>query len=71
MSVKTIFVLSSVIAILLILSLSFISPYFLIAFIVVGPITGVGVVDTLQKRQTIRRNFPVIGNFRYLRGGSA
>jgi len=66
MSVKTIFVMSSVIATLLILSLSLISPYFLIAFIVVGPIIGVGVVDMLQKRQTIRRNFPVIGNFRYL-----
>ncbi|HQZ82459.1 MAG TPA: FMN-binding glutamate synthase family protein [Pyrinomonadaceae bacterium] len=66
MSVKTIFVMSSVIAILLILSLSLISPYFLIALIVVGPIIGVGVVDMLQKRQTIRRNFPVIGNFRYL-----
>src|SRR5690606_19570023 len=66
MSVKTIFVLSSVIAILLILSLSLITPYFLIAFIVVGPIIGVGIVDMLQKRQTIRRNFPMIGNFRYL-----
>lgn len=66
MSVKTIFVMSSVIAVLLILSLSLISPYFLLAFIVIGPIIGVGVVDMLQKKQTIRRNFPVIGNFRYL-----
>lgn len=58
--------MSSVIAVLLILALSLISPYFLIAFIVIGPIIGVGIVDMLQKKQTIRRNFPVIGNFRYL-----
>lgn len=31
-----------------------------------GPLMAVGIVDMLQKRQAIRRNFPVIGNFRYL-----
>jgi glutamate synthase domain-containing protein 2 len=31
-----------------------------------GPIILVGLVDMFQERQAIRRNFPVIGNFRYL-----
>lgn len=30
------------------------------------PIVAIGYVDLFQKKQTIRRNFPVIGNFRYL-----
>ncbi len=66
MSIKTIFVLSSAIAVLTILLLALLSPYFLLAFIVVGPLILVGVIDMLQRRQTIRRNFPVIGNFRYM-----
>ncbi len=66
MSVKHIFVLSSVTVVLAILLLGLLSPYFLLGFIVVGPVILVGVVDMVQKRQTIRRNFPVIGNFRYM-----
>ncbi len=31
-----------------------------------GPIILVGVADILQKKQTIKNNFPVIGHFRYL-----
>jgi glutamate synthase domain-containing protein 2 len=30
-----------------------------------GPVFVVGVMDTMQTRQAIRRNFPVIGNLRY------
>src|SRR6188768_2559221 len=32
---------------------------------VAGPILAIGWNDLLQKRQSVRRNFPVIGNFRY------
>jgi len=35
-------------------------------FLVIGPIIALGVIDTLQSRHAIRRNFPVIGNLRYL-----
>ncbi len=31
-----------------------------------GPLIAIGVIDMLQTRQAIRRNFPLIGNFRYL-----
>ncbi|MFK7951894.1 MAG: FMN-binding glutamate synthase family protein [Ekhidna sp.] len=36
------------------------------SFIIIAPLFLVGVNDIVQKRQTIRRNFPLIGNFRYL-----
>lgn len=32
---------------------------------VLGPLFFMGVLDTMQTRQAIRRNFPVIGNLRY------
>jgi glutamate synthase domain-containing protein 2 len=35
-------------------------------FVIVGPLVIVGWRDLLQKRQAIRRNFPILGNFRYL-----
>ena len=35
-------------------------------YVVVVPLVALGVADITQKRHTIRRNFPVIGNFRYL-----
>ncbi len=66
MSVRQIFIVSSIVAVFAILLLSLISPYFLLFFIVVAPIIVIGVRDITQKRQTIRRNFPVIGNFRYM-----
>ena len=36
------------------------------AFIVLGPIILLGVYDMMQTKHAIRRNFPIIGNFRYL-----
>lgn len=35
-------------------------------YVVVLPVIFVGLMDAFQKKQAIRRNFPVIGNFRYL-----
>jgi glutamate synthase domain-containing protein 2 len=42
------------------------SPALWWVFLLVGPIIARGVVDMLQTRQAVRRNFPLIGNFRYL-----
>ncbi|RME14568.1 MAG: FMN-binding glutamate synthase family protein [Bdellovibrio sp.] len=36
------------------------------SFIIIGPLLVIGYIDFFQKKQTIRRNFPIIGNFRYL-----
>lgn len=38
-------------------------------FIIVGPIILLGFYDMIQKKHSIRRNFPVIGNFRYMLEG--
>lgn len=35
------------------------------SLVVFGPLFAIGMVDALQTRQAIRRNFPVIGNLRY------
>lgn len=35
-------------------------------WIVLGPIVALGLIDMTQKRQAIRRNFPVLGRMRYL-----
>ena len=35
-------------------------------FLIVTPLTLVGIHDSLQKRRAVLRNFPVIGHFRYL-----
>ncbi len=35
-------------------------------FLFLGPLTLVGIVDLNQTRHAIRRNFPVLGHFRYL-----
>ncbi len=66
MNVRQIFIISSIAVSAAILLLGLVSPYFLLVFIVVLPIILVGVTDIIQKKQTIRRNFPIIGNFRYM-----
>jgi len=38
----------------------------LLAFIIVVPIIYIGVADMVQTRQSIRRNFPVLGRLRYV-----
>ncbi len=66
MSVRRIFIIVAIVAVLGISLLSLISPYFLLGFLVFGPVILIGVRDITQKKQTIRRNFPIIGNFRYM-----
>lgn len=41
-------------------------PPFLVTLCLTGPLIGLGLADTFQKRHTIRRNFPILGHFRYL-----
>lgn len=41
-------------------------PMALWAFVVVGPLTLIGVRDYFQTKHTIKRNFPLLGNMRYL-----
>jgi len=55
------------ITIILILGLSkFVSLSFLWSFVFFGPLIFVGFINTIQKKHTILRNFPLLGYFRYL-----
>ena len=54
------------ISVTLILGLSLMSKYFLWAFIVVGPLVVLGLIDFFQKKSTIRRNYPLLGKGRYI-----
>jgi glutamate synthase domain-containing protein 2 len=58
--------ISSIITAALILAGLFISKEVLWAFVLVGPLLVIGYRDYFQKKHTIRRNFPIFGNFRYL-----
>ncbi len=48
-----------------IFALSLITPNALWAFVVVGPLLVAGFYDYFQKSQAIKRNFPLLGRFRY------
>jgi glutamate synthase domain-containing protein 2 len=41
-------------------------PAFLWSLLIFGPLLAIGINDLRQHKHTIRRNFPLIGNFRYL-----
>lgn len=66
MKARQIFILLSILIIASILGLSLIWKPILWSFIIFGPIILLGFSDILQTKHTIKKNFPVIGNFRYL-----
>src|SRR5690349_14099686 len=66
MNVRQIFITLAVALSAMVILLAFVSPYFLILFLFLAPLILIGVIDMTQKRQSIRRNFPVVGNFRYM-----
>ena len=36
------------------------------SFLLIGPLIILGIFDVFQTKRTIRRNFPLIGRFRYM-----
>ena len=64
------FLVSSVVVIILAASAALLPPPFLPALYAVAVVLGLlillGIHDTIQTKQTIRRNFPLLGRFRYL-----
>ncbi len=61
------FVWSSItITVALILGGVFVTPNVFWSFVIIAPLLFVGWRDFLQTKHTIRRNFPLFGNFRYL-----
>jgi glutamate synthase domain-containing protein 2 len=60
------FIIISVITVLLILVWAYYWNGALFAFLLVGPIIYMGVADLVQRQQSIRRNFPLLGRLRYV-----
>lgn len=66
MHVRQKFVLLSFIVVAAIFAIFFVYPPILWSFVVVGPLLIIGYWDYFQKKHAIRRNFPIIGNLRYI-----
>jgi glutamate synthase domain-containing protein 2 len=63
---RKLFWIASTLVFFTIIGLSSIWPKAILALIVAGPLFVLGVIDVFQTRQSIRRNFPIIGHGRYL-----
>lgn len=63
---RPLFYLISIISVALILAWAYFWIDALFLFIVVGPLIVMGVQDVTQDRQSIRKNFPVLGRLRYV-----
>jgi glutamate synthase domain-containing protein 2 len=63
---RKVFVVTLIASTLLVSAGAWFAPTVSLLFLVVGPLGFLGLVDMFQKRQAIRRNFPVIGHGRYL-----
>ncbi len=66
MKARQIFILSSIIVSIGLIALYFVWKPIAWFWIFFAPLILLGYYDVFQKKHTIRRNFPVIGNFRYL-----
>ncbi len=63
---RSTFVFGALVVSILEVAAFFLWPPGLWSLILVGPLLLVGFVDYFQKTHAVRRNFPLIGNFRYL-----
>ncbi|HEY3403560.1 MAG TPA: FMN-binding glutamate synthase family protein [Ohtaekwangia sp.] len=63
---RKIFIISSIVLSLLLIIWSYYWIDALFGFIILGPIIYLGVVDMIQTKQSIKRNFPLLGRLRYV-----
>lgn len=68
-SARTIFGTTAAVSVSVLAVVSYYWPTAWYGMLLVGPIILLGLVDMLQTKQAIRRNFPVIGHARYLLEG--
>jgi len=66
MKPREIFIFVSIVLITTIIGLYIVWKPIIWSLIVIGPIIILGYVDIFQKKHTIKRNFPVLGDLRYL-----
>ncbi|MCB9885012.1 MAG: FMN-binding glutamate synthase family protein [Planctomycetes bacterium] len=60
------FLIVSIVLMVALAALSWVWPPVLWSLLVFGPLLAAGYQDYFQQRQAIRRNFPILGRFRYL-----
>ena len=60
------FVIASVVITALILLWAYFQPAALILFVIAGPLIYMGVADMVQRKQSLKRNFPLLGRLRYV-----
>ena len=63
---RKIFIVTSVVLVAALLAWAFFWSYALFGFVLVGPLIWMGIHDMRQKKQSIKRNFPVVGRLRYV-----
>lgn len=63
---RKIFIISSIFVTVLLIIWSFFWTDIILLFVIVGPLIVVGIQDMVQKKQSIRRNFPLLGRLRYV-----
>ena len=66
MTIRQYFILLVTLFTVVVLGLSLLSPNWLWAFIIIGPISLIGLYDIFQTKHSILRLYPVIGRFRYM-----
>ncbi len=66
MKVREKFILVSILVVVAIGIAAIFWPPILWASLLVGPFIAMGIYDIIQKKHTIRRNFPLVGRFRYI-----
>ncbi|MTI31803.1 FMN-binding glutamate synthase family protein [Xanthovirga aplysinae] len=66
MKFREIFIISSVIIVGLVIAVGSFWPSAWWSMILFGPLILIGYTDFLQRKHSVRRNFPLIGNIRYL-----
>lgn len=63
---RKIFVVVSIVVTMLMLLWAWFWWPALFGFLIIGPVIGMGIQDMIQKKQSIKRNFPVLGRLRYV-----
>lgn len=63
---RKIFVITSILVSAIILVWSYFWIDMLLLFIIVGPLIFIGIQDMMQTKQSLKRNFPVVGRLRYV-----
>ena len=66
MVMRQYFIIFAILAPIIALALTFLWTPFIVLLVILAVIIGLGIIDMLQTKQTIRRLYPFLGRFRYM-----